>query len=68
MTWEQMEKAIAFLTESAAKHDAQIGQLIEATNQDARNIREMAGHIQELVRLAEIQNERITRLEGDERE
>lgn len=56
MTREEMERAIEFLTESAAKHDAQIGELIKVANQDAENIRALA-------RVVEIQHERITRLE-----
>jgi hypothetical protein len=61
MTGEEMERAIEFLTAQAAKHDAQISQLIEAANQDGENIRSLA-------RIAEIHERRITRLEGGEGE
>jgi hypothetical protein len=57
MTWEQMERAMEFLTNQAAKHDAQIGELIRVTNQDAENIRGLA-------RIAEIHDRRLTGLEG----
>jgi hypothetical protein len=57
MTWEQIERTIEFLTQQAAKHDAQIGQLIAVTNQDAENIRALA-------RVAEIHERRLEKLEG----
>ena len=61
MTFEEMERTMEFLVESAAKHDAQIGQLIAAVNQDGE-------HIRGLVRLAELHHERLARLEGGEAE
>jgi hypothetical protein len=64
MTWEQMKRAIEFLTSQAAKHDAQIGEnaaqikgLIQVTNQDAENIRALA-------RIAEAHQRRLDDLEG----
>ena len=53
MTWEQMERAIEFLTQQAAKHDAEISRVIEAVSKDAENIRALA-HV------VEIQHARIT--------
>lgn len=61
MTWDQMERAIEFLTAQAADQSAKISQLIQVTNQDAENIRH-------LVHVVEIQNQRLTRLEGGEPE
>jgi hypothetical protein len=57
MTWEQMERAIEFLTNQAAEQSARISQLIQVTNQDADNIRRLAN-------VAEAHERRITRMEG----
>lgn len=58
MNIQDMERAIEFLTQNAAKHDAQLDKLIIVTNTDADNIRALA-------RVAEIHETRIARLEGD---
>jgi hypothetical protein len=42
MTWEQMERAIEFLTNQSAEQSTKISQLIQVTNQDADNIRRLA--------------------------
>jgi prefoldin subunit 5 len=57
MTWEQIERAMEFLTAQAAKHDTQIEQLIQAVGQDAENIRALA-------RIAEAHQRRLDDLEG----
>jgi hypothetical protein len=58
MTWEQMERAIEFLTNNQADQSTKISQLIQVTNQDAENIRALA-------RVADIHERRLTRLEGE---
>lgn len=52
-----IERAIEFLTQSAAKHDAQLDTVVGV-------LASLADRLSGLVRLAEIQNERITRLES----
>ncbi len=54
MTWEQMERAIEFLTANQADQSAKTSQLIQMTNQDAENIRA-------LVRIAELHERRKCR-------
>ena len=59
MTWEQMERAMEFLTNQSAKHDAQIEALIKVSNEDAENIRRLAN-------IAESHERRLSRIEGEE--
>ena len=59
MTWEQIERAIGFLTEQSVDQSVRIQELIKVTNQDAENIRTLA-------RIADIHERRLTRIEGTE--
>ena len=59
MTWEQMERAIEFLTAQSADQSARIDKLLVESQRDSENIRAMA-------RIAEVHHERLVRLEGGE--
>lgn len=57
MTWEQMEKAMEFLTNMQAEMAVKLSRLIDVTNQDATDIRTLA-------KVAARHERRIRRLEN----
>jgi hypothetical protein len=79
MTWEQMERAIEFLTEQGASQSAKLDRMIEEGREQSARIEGLtrnldkvieainkdAENIRGLARIAEVHNQRLARLEGE---
>jgi hypothetical protein len=59
-----VQKTIEFLLQNQAKHDAQIGRLINLQNRNEKMLAHVVESIDGLARIAHAHEQRITGLEG----